>query len=130
MSQHQADNKNRPKKHAQQAARYAAKHNDTLEDTPGEIQEPSHRDGLTLDYLISVLGFGLCRAWIVLCFSAPIISPSATTSNWLYLVFGALSALAISFVVRHLRTTVEQLRYALYRAAVGTIVASSILSAS
>ncbi|MEA5020673.1 MAG: LuxR C-terminal-related transcriptional regulator [Gordonibacter sp.] len=127
MSKHQADNSSRPEKHAQQAAHYAAQHCDTLGDIPDEIQEPLHRDGLTLDYLISVLGFGLCRAWIVLCLSAPIISPSATTSNWLYLVFGALSALAISFVVRHLRTTIEQLRCALYRAALGTIIASGIL---
>ena len=127
MSQHQADKKNRPKKHVRQTANHTAVNYDTVEELPSDMSDPSQRDRLTLDYLISVLGFGLCRAWIVLCFSAPIISPSTTTSNWLYLVFGALSALAVSFVVSRLRTTVERLRCALYRAALWTIVASGVL---
>ena len=27
----------------------------------------AERDSRTLDYLITVIGFGLCRAWIVFC---------------------------------------------------------------
>ncbi|MEG0303909.1 MAG: hypothetical protein RR953_11410, partial [Gordonibacter sp.] len=127
MSQHTASDYDRPRQHAKQAANNAAAAVDTGDDPPINFQDPSLHDGVTLDYLISVLGFGLCRAWIVFCLSAPLISPSANTSNWLYLVFGALAALAVSFVVKRLRTTVEWLRCALYRAALLTIVASGVI---
>ncbi|MEG2477672.1 MAG: hypothetical protein RSB04_11030, partial [Gordonibacter sp.] len=127
MSQHTASDYDRPRQHAKQAANNAAAAVDTGDDPPINFQDPSLHDGVTLDYLISVLGFGLCRAWIVFCLSAPLISPSVNTSNWLYLVFGALAALAVSFVVKRLRTTVEWLRCALYRAALLTIVASGVI---
>ena len=34
----------------------------------------AERDSRTLDYLITVIGFGLCRAWIVFCLGAPLIA--------------------------------------------------------
>lgn len=30
-------------------------------------------DRVTLDLFVTVLGFGLCRAWIVFCFGAPLV---------------------------------------------------------
>ena len=39
----------------------------------------AERDSRTLDYLITVIGFGLCRAWIVFCLGAPLIAGAASS---------------------------------------------------
>ena len=57
-------------------------------------------DRATLDLFVTILGFGLCRTWIVFCFGAPLVMHSYNSSvHWVYLVLGALSALVIGLVV-------------------------------
>ena len=57
------------------------------------------KDALTLDYLVTIIGFGLCRAWIIFCLGAPLVAGATASLHWMYLVFGALSALIVSFAV-------------------------------
>lgn len=73
------------------------------------------RDSRTLDYLITVIGFGLCRAWIVFCLGAPLIAGATTSFTWAYLLFGALSALTVSFVVNRSGKREGVVRVALFR---------------
>lgn len=57
-------------------------------------------DRATLDLFVTVLGFGLCRAWIVFCLGAPLVMYTHNTSvHWVYLVLGAMSALVIGLWV-------------------------------
>ncbi|MFR0707987.1 MAG: DNA-binding response regulator, partial [Eggerthella lenta] len=75
----------------------------------------AERDSRTLDYLITVIGFGLCRAWIVFCLGAPLVAGAASSFTWAYLLFGALSALAVSFVVNRSGKREGTVRVALFR---------------
>lgn len=75
----------------------------------------AERDSRTLDYLITVIGFGLCRAWIVFCLGAPLIAGAASSFTWAYLLFGALSALAVSFIVNRSGKREGVVRVALFR---------------
>lgn len=87
----------------------------------------ANRDAFALDYLITSLGFGLCRAWIVFCLGAPLVAGATTSLNWTYLAFGALSALAISFVVNRRGDRERFVRVALCRLTPVALVASGIL---
>lgn len=69
-------------------------------ETAASISKESLSDRVTLDLFVTVLGFGLCRAWIVFCFGAPlVIQTTESSAHWVYLVLGALSALVIGLVV-------------------------------
>ena len=69
-------------------------------ETAASISKESLSDRATLDLFVTVLGFGLCRAWIVFCFGAPLVMQTTESSaHWVYLVLGALSALGIGLVV-------------------------------
>ena len=85
------------------------------------------RDTLTLDYLITVIGFGLCRAWIVFCLGAPLVAGAASSFTWAYLLFGALSALAVSFVVNRSGKREGTVRVALFRFTPVALAASGII---
>ncbi|WP_270297405.1 helix-turn-helix transcriptional regulator, partial [Eggerthella sinensis] len=93
----------------------------------------AERDTLTLDYLITVIGFGLCRAWIVFCLGAPLVAGATQSLTWMYLVFGAVSALAVSFVVNRSGKREGIVRVALFRftpvalAASGVIIPAALL---
>lgn len=87
----------------------------------------AERDARTLDYLITVIGFGLCRAWIVFCLGAPLVAGVTHSLTWMYLVFGALSALAISFVVNRSGKREGVVRVALFRFAPVALAASGVL---
>ncbi len=56
----------------------------------------AERDSRTLDYLITVIGFGLCRAWIVFSWARRSSQAQHHPSPGSYLLFGALSALTVS----------------------------------
>lgn len=60
----------------------------------------AERDTLTLDYLVTIIGFGLCRAWIVFCLGVPLVAGARSSFSWLYLASGAVSALAVSLMAR------------------------------
>ena len=93
----------------------------------------AERDTLTLDYLITVIGFGLCRAWIVFCLGAPLVAGATQSLTWMYLVFGAVSALAVSLVVNRSDKREGGVRVALFRftpvalAASGVIIPAALL---
>ncbi|MDO4443064.1 MAG: LuxR C-terminal-related transcriptional regulator [Slackia sp.] len=53
-----------------------------------------------LEYAITLLGFGFCRAWIVACLSLAAAKDTLMGANWAYLVMGAIAALFIAFAVR------------------------------
>ena len=87
----------------------------------------AERDSRTLDYLITVIGFGLCRAWIVFCLGAPLIAGASSSFTWAYLLFGALSALAVSFVVDRSGKREGVVRIALFRFTPVALVASGFI---
>lgn len=87
----------------------------------------AERDSRTLDYLITVIGFGLCRAWIVFCLGAPLVAGAASSFTWAYLLFGALSALAVSFVVNRSGKREGTVRVALFRFTPVALAASGII---
>ncbi|WP_281655057.1 LuxR C-terminal-related transcriptional regulator [Eggerthella sinensis] len=87
----------------------------------------AERDTLTLDYLITVIGFGLCRAWIVFCLGAPLVAGATQSLTWMYLVFGAVSALAVSFVVNRSGKREGIVRVALFRFTPVALAASGII---
>ena len=51
-----------------------------------------------IDCLLIVMGFGLCRAWIVSCLSASVASYSLRT-DWVYLLAGAGAAALAAFAM-------------------------------
>lgn len=87
----------------------------------------AERDTLTLDYLITVIGFGLCRAWIVFCLGAPLVAGATQSLTWMYLVFGAVSALAVSFVVNRSGKREGIVRVALFRFTPVALAASGVI---
>jgi DNA-binding CsgD family transcriptional regulator len=77
-------------------------------------------------YLVSILGFGLCRAWIVFCLSVPLTSPRFTNS-WLFLLAGALAALGVPLITSRFSITFECLRLRLFRVTAGFLFAGAVL---
>lgn len=94
---------------------------------PESSIETSQRDKKILDYLIVILGFGLCRAWIVFCLAAPLTQKSFYAFNWMFLVAGALVALFIAFVIRRLKESTERTRRSLFIATGITLVLSAVI---
>ena len=84
------------------------------------------RDKRTLDYLIAILGFGCCRAWIVFCLAAP-LQENVYAFNWVYLVSGALAALFVAFAVKSLKGSLIRTRSILYRTTVLTLLLSAVI---
>lgn len=87
----------------------------------------AERDSRTLDYLITVIGFGLCRAWIVFCLGAPLVAGATSSFTWAYLLFGALSALAVSFAVNRSGKREGVVRIALFRFTPIALVGSGVV---
>ncbi len=88
--------------------------------SPSSLSAASDRD--ILDFLIVVLGFGLCRAWIVFCLGAPLVAPAAVPTHWIYLACGAACSLAIALACRRAE------RLAPVRRALFGIVAPALLA--
>lgn len=93
-------------------------------DTSAEMVQ---RDKKILDYLAVILGFGLCRAWIVFCLSAPLTQKSFYAFNWMFLVAGALAALFAAFVIGRLKESTERIRRSLFLATGISLVLSGII---
>lgn len=88
---------------------------------------PVISDGFILNFSILVLGFGLCRAWIIFCLGAPLIGPSAVPSHWLYLAAGALCSLIIALICRRSSAPISRARTVLFRTTPVALVASGAL---
>jgi DNA-binding CsgD family transcriptional regulator len=100
-----------------------------IEDSTDEgraVTSAMHRDSKALDYLIVIIGFGLCRAWIVFCLATPIVLGGSSVFNWLYLVIGSLTALAVAFLVKSIRFSVSNFRRELYRLTAVLLLLSAI----
>lgn len=81
-----------------------------------ENSESDYRDKKILDYIVAIVGFGLCRAWIVFCLAAALFNSEMQAANWLYLVSGAVAALFIAFAGKHLKNRIDHTRRSLYLA--------------
>ena len=84
-------------------------------------------DSALLNFLIVVLGFGLCRAWIVFCLGAPLVFPAASPTHWIYLASGALCAAVVALVCRAGGNTIALMRRLLFRITPFALLASGIL---
>jgi DNA-binding CsgD family transcriptional regulator len=98
----------------------------------GKHAMSKNRDSDTLNYITVILGFGLCRAWIVLCLMIPLLSNVSPTKvshapYWLYLAAGVLTALFVVFAVRRLRNKAQIIHRILYGACAFLLVLAAIL---
>ncbi len=84
-------------------------------------------DSAIVDFLIIVLGFGLCRAWIVFCLGAPLVLPAASPTHWVYLAAGALCALLVALVCRSGGPVVVRVRGLLFKITPFALLASGTL---
>ncbi len=84
-------------------------------------------DATLLNFLIVVLGFGLCRAWIVFCLGAPLVFPAASPTHWIYLASGALCAAVVALICRTGGPSIALMRRALFRITPFALLASGIL---
>lgn len=84
-------------------------------------------DAALLNFLIVVLGFGLCRAWIVFCLGAPLVFPAASPTHWIYLASGALCAAIVALICRAGGSSIALMRRMLFRITPFALLASGIL---
>ena len=100
--------------------------------TPAEGEGETRRrrpvdDAALLNFLIVVLGFGLCRAWIVFCLGAPLVFPAASPTHWIYLASGALCAAVVALICRAGGSAIALMRRLLFRITPFALLASGIL---
>ena len=100
--------------------------------TPAEGEGETRRrrpvdDAALLNFLIVVLGFGLCRAWIVFCLGAPLVFPAASPTHWIYLASGALCAAIVALICRAGGSSIALMRRMLFRITPFALLASGIL---
>ena len=100
--------------------------------TPAEGEGETRRrrpvdDAALLNFLIVVLGFGLCRAWIVFCLGAPLVFPAASPTHWIYLASGALCAAVVALICRAGGSSIALMRRMLFRITPFALLASGIL---
>lgn len=100
--------------------------------TPAEGEGETRRrrpvdDAALLNFLIVVLGFGLCRAWIVFCLGAPLVFPAASPTHWIYLASGALCAAIVALICRAGGSSIALMRRLLFRITPFALLASGIL---
>lgn len=100
--------------------------------TPAEGEGETRRrrpvdDAALLNFLIVVLGFGLCRAWIVFCLGAPLVFPAASPTHWIYLASGALCAAVVALICRAGGNAIALMRRLLFRITPFALLASGIL---
>lgn len=102
--------------------------NQTLRQSEGDFNAAeAAKDALTLDYLVTIIGFGLCRAWIIFCLGAPLVAGATASLHWMYLVFGALSALIVSFAVNRQGKHGNAVRVGMFRITPFALLASGLL---
>lgn len=100
--------------------------------TPAEGEGETRRrrpvdDAALLNFLIVVLGFGLCRTWIVFCLGAPLVFPAASPTHWIYLASGALCAAIVALICRAGGNAIALMRRLLFRITPFALLASGIL---
>ena len=127
----------RPHAGAAPTARFNAGADDTAHETAdrgtsAEGEGPTHGrrpvdDAALLNFLIVVLGFGLCRAWIVFCLGAPLVFPAASPTHWIYLASGALCAAVVALICRAGGSSIALMRRLLFQITPFALLASGVL---
>lgn len=84
-------------------------------------------EGSILSFMTVVLGFGLCRAWIVFCLGAPLVDASARPIHWIYPACGALTAILIAVLCRRGGPQTERVGSVLLRTVPFALLVSGIL---
>lgn len=79
----------------------------------------------SLDYLIVLVGFGLCRAWIVFSLSAS-VACFETRTDWVFLVAGAVAAALTALVMTRFVGSMPRMHERLTDITLGLIVASAV----
>jgi DNA-binding CsgD family transcriptional regulator len=93
----------------------------------GQLLEIESRSPATsFGYLVSILGFGLCRAWIIISLSLSLVDMHFT-SSWVFLLAGALAALAIPLIMRRLPWLSVAPSPVLFRITAGFLLAGALL---
>jgi len=88
--------------------------------------EAQAQGGSAFGILISILGFGLCRAWIVFCLMLS-LPGFAFTYSWVFLLSGALSALVVAVLTRRVRFSLTSTRIRLFRITASFLIVGVIL---
>jgi DNA-binding CsgD family transcriptional regulator len=92
-----------------------------------DLYAQRHPDSKTLDFLITILGFGLCFAWVIFCLSEPTVINDNHVFHWLFLAVGAGVALFVVFVAKKGRYNAEHMRVNLYRVTGVLLALSSVI---
>ena len=74
----------------------------------------------SLDFYVVLFGLALCRAWIVLCLSAPFVVDEIGSADWLFLIPGGLSTLLAAFLAYRIAQRVRFDRW--FKASTGVLV--------
>ncbi|MDR2106033.1 MAG: helix-turn-helix transcriptional regulator [Coriobacteriales bacterium] len=92
--------------------------------------QKSHGKASPFSCLASILGFGLCRAWIVFCLSI-LLRSSRLTDLWVFLAAGVLAALVVSLLTSRIASPLNlhcaQLHPALFRLTALVLVVGAVL---
>lgn len=81
----------------------------------------------SLDFYVVLCGLALCRAWIVLCLSAPFVAFQIAASDWLFLIPGGVSTLVVAFLAY--RTT-QRVRFdKRFKVVTGALVGLCVVAA-
>ncbi|MEG0503394.1 MAG: hypothetical protein RR547_01995, partial [Raoultibacter sp.] len=78
-----------------------------------------------IDYILVIAGFGLCRAWIVSCLSASVVSYDMRT-DWVFLLAGAASAALIAMMMTRFVGSLPRMHERLTDIMTGLIIASIV----
>ncbi|WP_139651584.1 helix-turn-helix domain-containing protein [Raoultibacter phocaeensis] len=81
--------------------------------------------GNIVDYVLVIVGFGLCRAWIVSCLSASIASVGSRT-DWVFLLAGAASAALTALVLTRFVGSLPRMHEKLTDVMTGLILGSAV----
>ena len=94
--------------------------------TPTEQRAPNAPTvRFSLDYLIVIAGFGLCRAWIVFSLSASVSSFEAR-ADWVFLVAGAVAAALAALVMTRFVGSVPRMHERLTDIMLGLAASSAL----
>lgn len=81
--------------------------------------------GSIVDYMLVIIGFGLCRAWIVSCLSASVASFGPRT-DWVFLLAGAASASLTAMAMTRFVGSLPRMHERLTDVMTGLILGSAI----
>lgn len=81
--------------------------------------------GSIIDYALVIVGFGLCRAWIVSCLSASIASFGSRT-DWVFLLAGAASAALTAMAMTRFIGSLPRMHERIVDVMTGLILGSAV----